>query len=354
MSTKPQGLERHHEELSFAHVPKTPPAAEGFIIEENTGFEVINPIKRVVSGLGKVSVHNYLEQLEGRDDNWFRIELDGFAHAVHITEPLIDSEHPSHIVHFPGFSEIIETGPGLRLHQTLAEEMPETRVISVGTDGIGAFGDKYAFEDRDAHGIEGMAEQRQKLLKALCGDERIIVQGLSMGSVIGSNMLDYDRKLGHELNAYPLYFDTALVTPKLAKYVMGLVFPISMIIDTPRELEQMVQKYGFQEALRSLKMPSEHLKGNAIPMAVQAVGLLKGTLFMQVERVADTYGTTTVSGVLDPLAQQNMWSSIKKNHNTTHIQGVRLRGHGIAADGIAGGKKIAAVASKYKNDIFAA
>lgn len=324
-------------------IPLHPRENEGFLLAEP--FPA--PVKKHVEGLGGI-IHHNRDPLAGRADNWFGIELDGFVHGVRVTEPVAGQDLGINLVHLPGFTEVIESGPGRAIHDRFAVELPGFRVISIASDGVGNTGEKLTVENMWDHGVEAMAEERYKLLQALCADMPLIIQGVSMGSVETYGILDRDIRNGHNLNAYALNFDTALVTPDNVMTDMIGMFTPSMVIDTPREFVYMSIRYGVKAALGRVMMSPSHLRGNILPSIVEVNDLRKGTRYERIERVAKNVGTTTISGQLDPLAQFRMWRHIKQDVGGLHIARVAGRGHGMVADGAAAADKMIHVMNRYE------
>ncbi|HSX27644.1 MAG TPA: hypothetical protein VLG25_02585 [Patescibacteria group bacterium] len=312
----------------------------------------LGPIRKLVSGLGRIDT---IERQEHRGrrvgdaeraDRWYQIELDGFSHGVRVTEADPKQDSGVTIIHFPGFTETIEDSAGRELHDTLAREAPHLRVISIATDGIGKTSAPVHLEDVMNHTLDAMAEQRLKLVQALVGDRPIIIVGTSMGSVIENKLLDFDLRNGHNLNAYPINHASALLTPGKTLLYMGALFMPAMALDAPRELIDMLLTDGPKKALEKIQVENEHHRGSAAALIIQAAGLIKGVKRDQIERVAASYSGSQISGQFDPLAQFRMWREIRRDlrfpeQRTGYgIEVIPWRGHGMAADGEDGAKKI--------------
>lgn len=285
-----------------------------------------------------------------RADRFFRVEIDGYGYGVRETLPARGDDSGLTVTHFPGFTELIENGSAHKLHSSLATELPDVRVISVASDGIGTTGEKLTAKNFRDHGMKEMGEGRANLLQALVGDEPVIVSGCSMGSDIEQEMLSYDARHGHNLNAYPIGYASAVVPPERTGLTMLALFPLCMALDTPREILRMVIKYGPKHVL-SLADMLEERQGDALPLLRQATSLLGGVSIETVKEVAHAYrGGITISGVYDPLRQPDMWREVRSENPDVHIKNVGRRGHGMAADGVGGGKKIAEAIRHYGID----
>lgn len=336
--------------LEFQHPQNEGVSLDGPEAPYNYREDPYNPIHKQVPGLGEVQLLSR-EMIEGkrktdepRPDSWYLIELDGYKHAVRVTEPIASEDVGINFVHLPGLSEEIEKYPGYALHTTGAEKMPYFRFISIASDGVGSTGERLTRENVRAHGIEAMAEERAKLISALCSDEPTIVQGTSMGSVITTHMLDHDIRNGRNLNVYPMPYASANVTPDAVPLFMATLFMPSMLVDTPREMVYMVIKNGWH-ALDGL-VGEGGFRSNVAPILVEIPGLMKGIKFAVLERVYREYGATIINGQLDPLARWRMWRQLSNNGADLNLVSIFLRGHGMAANGIGAARKIeSAVAS---------
>lgn len=283
-----------------------------------------------------------------RDDRLMRINIDGYGHGIRETLSAYNDDALT-LVHFPGFTEKIENGSAKLMHDNLVNNLPHARIISVATDGVGTTTERLTCKNALDHGITEMAERRRQLVYALVGDAPVIVSGTSMGSVIGWKMLDFDAREGHLLNAYPVGYASANVSPELTLPLMGVLFPISMAADMPREIIRLALRRP--DNLSELITQVQDRKPDAIPLIVQAASLLGGTATKVLHRVNDVYGGgATISGVFDPLSQFARWKQVKGKGTELHIIPVARRGHGMAADGTGGGQKIANVIIRNEID----
>lgn len=309
------------------------PQREGVFIFDNIPSE-INPIKKIVSGLGPIELmHNDLLGVSERVDRWYRISIDGFGYGVHITKPDPREDSGVNIFDFGGFTEMIEVGSAKSRHDNMAKEMPNLTVISVANDGMGETGEKLTVDNFLDHGVNEMAKARVKFIEALCADNPAIVGGCSMGSLIAWKTLAMDARNGHNLNAYPLGYASALVPEGKTWLYMATLFPPSMAIDTPRELIRMLVKRG-PGAIKELASLAHNLEGNALPISIHGISLMGGIAVKDLMLVSEVYrGGISISGQFDPLRQSGLLGDVKKTHKDLHIRTVPRRGHGMAADG---------------------
>ncbi len=310
--------------------------------------EAINPLRKKVPGLGPITLVANNNSETGRPDRWYKIEIDGFGYGVRETSPLPEENSGVTLVDFGGFSELIELGSAKNRHDSLATHLPSLRIVSVANDGMGTTGDRLTIENAFDHGVNEMALGRLKLLEALCSDGPVITEGVSMGSIIVWKMLDHDARHGHNLNAYPVGYASALVPPGKTWLYMGTLFPPSMLLDIPRELVWMAFRRG-PSSIRSLLPQAEKLCGNSLPMAAHLISMAGGTALSEILRVSKDYGGgTSISGQLDPLAQFGLLSLVKQRYGDFHIKRVAGRGHGMAADGQGAGRAIAGSLSQWQ------
>lgn len=288
-------------------------------------------------------------QETNRPDRFYRVTINGFGYGVRITEPELGQASEINHVHLPGFVEEIEDGSAYNFHSALARERKNMRMISVASDGVGKTGERLTLGNFRDHGVKEMGEGRAALLAALVGGEPTLVSGCSMGSAITQEMLNFDLHHGHNLNIYPIGYATAVVPPEHTALFMAALFPLSMSLDTPREVLLMLAKYGPKHVLSLAEMLHER-KQDALPLVRQVTSLLGGVALSTVHEVAKEYGGTTVSGVFDPLREFGMWADERQSTQNIHISRVARRGHGMAADGTGGAQKISRTIDKYGLD----
>jgi hypothetical protein len=279
-------------------------------------------------------------ELQPRADQFLRVTIDGFGYGIRETYPDADAANGLNIVHFPGFGEVIEAGSAYNLHTSLATQFPGARVVSVASDGIGTISEKLTAGDVFEHGIKGMGEGRGKIIKALFGDQPVLVTSCSMGTAIVQEMLQDDLNYSHELNVYPLYYDTAVVEPGKTILLMGVAFPAHTIFDVSFELIRAVANGDFREIKELAKMV-EQRGGDGLPMFVEAVSLMGGIAVKVTGKVSEVFKGTTISGISDPLRRNRKWGHVKSEYcPDLHIVTVPWRGHGMAMRGDNAGQKI--------------
>jgi hypothetical protein len=319
-----------------------PSETEGVSVFERA--RILQGSKTLVTNLervGRAAIFTDADgELQPRADQFLRVTIDGFGYGIRETCPDTDEANGLNIIHFPGFGEVIEAGSAYNLHTSLATQFPGARVVSVASDGVGTISEKLSLGNVFDHGIKGMGEGRGKLIKALFGDQPVLVTSCSMGSAITQEMLDLDVHNGHNLNVYPLYYDTAVVEPGKTWLFMGVMFPGHTVLDVSFELMKTLVSGDYQEIKELAKM-AEQRGGDGLPMMAEVIGLMGGIAISVSGHVSEVYQGTTISGASDPLRRNSMWGHIKKEYNPNlHIVRVPWRGHGMAMRGKNAGLKI--------------
>ncbi len=319
-----------------------PSETEGVSLHDRT--TILQGNQSLVTNLERIGQAAVFTDMRGnpqpRADQFLRVTIDGFGYGIRQTHPDADLANGLNIIHLPGFGEVIESGSAYNLHTSLASQFPGARVVSVASDGIGTIGEKLTIGNAFDHGIRGMAEGRSKLIQALFGDQPTLVTACSMGSAEVQEMLHRDIIEGHKLNVYPINYDTAVVEPSKTPLLMGVAFPLHMLVDTPIELTRIVTSNSRPQISELAKM-AEQRGGDLLPMFVQVVGLMGGIAVQMTGNVSKVYKGMTISGVSDPLRRARKWKFVQEEYSPElHIVGVPWRGHGMAANGYNAGRKI--------------
>jgi hypothetical protein len=169
-----------------------------------------------------------------------------------------------------------------------------------------------------------------------------------MGTVISSEMRNFDAQHGHNLNIVPVDYASAVVTHEKAALIMAVIFPLSMAMDVPREVARMVFKYGPHRILNMAHM-LEDRGADFLPMTIQVISLMGGMALKDIQRATDEYPDGgNISGYYDPLAQWRMWRQIRAGGHTPHLRTIKGKGHGIAADGTGGGIQIVKSVKRWR------
>ena len=325
----------------------------GVLLSEALAEDIYSPINRHVPGLGEVvrmdepPFEAVKDPDNERNERWWKVNLNGFGYGVHETRPVGDVAPGITFVHIPGFTELIEVGSARDLHDSLANTLPDARVISIASDGIGPTGEHLHLDNFKDHTVKIMGEERAQLIEALVGEDPTIVSACSMGSVISCEMLNFDAQHGHNLNAVPINYASAVVTPEKAFLIMAVLFPLHMSGDIPRAIIHSALKYGAHH-MQNMAHMLEDRGPDILAMSVQVASLMGGVALSSVERVSATYpGGGNISGRYDPLAQWRMWTDLRAGGHSPHLRSIKRSGHGLAADGTGGGVQIAKSADRW-------
>ena len=148
-------------------------SADIFIADnEVDGFGGLTPIDERRTGSGTA-------QRPYRHHRFFTLQLDGYEHAVEITDP-VNSTPEYLIASSPGFTEHIRGGIRRKMHSHTAYAHPHARLVSVESNGIGSIGDRYSWQNRNTHGMDAMGQQRQKIARILGGKLPVFMHGTSI------------------------------------------------------------------------------------------------------------------------------------------------------------------------------
>lgn len=311
---------------------------------------------RQVQGLGRISlVHSRTVQLQADASPRLRrtmaIELGDDQHYVRITEP--ESQSPTQpldsIVMFHGFTEMIDTGTGRNLHDALAPHFSDKRIISIATDGVGRYCQKLSGKKALGRTFSDMAVARHRLINAVSGDGTVSLVGVSMGSVIGLNVLAFDSTLPaiNTLNPdsvsdrkLPI---AAVVNHSHAQVPFDRILP-DMIIRFPRH----IARDGYRKH-RTLEKPADGIVAamRGYPRSLNAMtgnllNLLRGTDYRDVAAAGSRYRTGYISGALDPLCQPLQLTRLAhQNPDTVRIHIKPGFGHAACLDAVSEAREIA-------------
>ncbi len=326
-----------------------PSEMEGVYLDKQ---DILNGRASIVSSIEQIGEPVAFVDMNGnvteRLDRFMRVRIEGFGYGIRETSPADPGSTGVNIVRFPGFTERIEHGSAYNFHNSLATEMPNSRIVSVSSDGIGTTGENIAISDFLGHGMTEMGEARAKLLEALFGDEPTIVSACSMGTVIEHHMKVFDAKNGHNLNIVSAEYAAAKVVPKAAFMIMGVLFPIAMLADTPREIIRTGIKYGPDHLMTMLPMIHER-EPESVALVRQVISLVGGVSMKSMIEIAREYpGGISIGGAMDPLKRPSQQRIIKEVDPDFHVATLRFKGHGIAADGFGGGIKTGHEIKKHK------
>lgn len=286
--------------------------------------------------------HETGSQSSAREHHLAHIALDGWRHTVWHTEPQGSGQPKLIIAAKPGWGEIIESGLGKALHLALCDELPEARVVSHATHGVGKASQRIPFKELSKHGMDKIAEQGLELLSVVGNDAPLVVIGASMGTVIISDLLNLNIDKGEPVDiAGVVHYGTALVDPTRAKRDMGVSFVPALIKDIGKEL---FIKTPPRKILGKLVMlaASRPSLSDLPPMVRQGMDLFHGTPQAEIEKVVARYPTAVITGTKDPLAQIPMWDELGSRYPSLLLKLVEGRGHGIILNPEEAARKIAA------------
>lgn len=275
-----------------------------------------------------------------REHDLVGVELDDHEHILWVTEPLHRQKEPLTIVAKPGLGEVIHDGIGYQLHKGIAKRLPEARVLSIATHGIGKHGAELNLSDLVGHTIENMGDETYAFLRKYFPGDPLVLFGLSMGTVIHHHV----QKRSIE--------DTPLNIAGVVDYDPALVDPSRVVADLIGRFSLHMMKGIGIEVVRHTKpchvlgtlaiLGRSRMRLRDMPtLARQAVGLLLGTPVEEIEEMLRTYQTTVIVGEDDPAGQVPMWLDLEaKNIPGFTLHRLKGRGHEIAVQPIDGARKV--------------
>lgn len=328
----------HHAENSWQHDSGVS-VGNKISPDRLTALSVDPIIDTDVEGIGEITLKK-IRTTDGRrgqpprDHLLYSLEYNHYRHAIEITNPA-SGDAKFAVVSMPGFTEQIEGPIRKDLHASMARAMPQARIISIGSNGVGSTGDTYGWSERSQHGLAAMGSQRLTLSRALAGDLPVIMAGTSMGSVIAHRAAfenTYGKPVNGKINLVGQYLlSQALVDPRHVVQDIGIKFLPQMAYDAVTEL-----------ALKTNPIETAHIVGQVIlhygyspqrdtkAMGNQVLELLKGTREEDIAAVIEVVPTVIVAGEKDCLAQWKMVRRLEKQYpKMLDAHMVMGRGHSL-------------------------
>lgn len=295
---------------------------------------VENPLVPGFGGLEHIDSRTTGEGTTGRpfrNHHIFKLVLDGYNHAIEVTDPIAGD--PAYtIVSCPGFTEHIRGGIRRKMHSHTSYAHPHARVVSVESDGVGSIGNRYEWEDRHDHGMDGMGKSRQRIARVTGGEMPVFFHGTSMGSVITHRAVEYNQILPSDKQIDvqgAVWLTPALVPPVRT--------PIDMAARFPFGLARSLAKKAVIDPLEVLTLGPSALQHDMSTEDLKAYGwqaadLLRGTLPQRIASVISETPTVIVAGKKDSLMQTKMFKRIQRVYpDMLHIVLIPGRGHELGA-----------------------
>ena len=329
--------------------------------QRDGGFLFDSPMEydtptHLVPGLGKITLqHSRLVQLANdaapRLRRTLDVQLDCVTHSTRITEP--EAEYRARtqpldtIVMLHGYTEMIDAGTGKNLHDALAPHFPDQRLISIATDGVGRYCQRVGWKEGLSKDFTKMAIDRHRLVNVLKGSGRITLLDVSMGSVIGIELLAYNTQLKtgqlSEQATDPWLDIAAVIHHSSAQVPPGRVIPDMVMRFLPHIYRDT------RRVSTTMSRPAQGIVQTAIAyprslpaLAGNLVQLLRGTNPEKVLATALAYPTGYISGQHDPLAQNDDRLRMAQRHPGQVITYVKPgAGHADCLDAQAAANDIA-------------
>ena len=289
-----------------------------YIPSQRTAEESYYQPTHIVPELGRVSLlHSRLVQLPNdmspRLRRTMAVNLGSTEHCVRITEPSDDGAQATapldSIVMLHGYTEMIDAGTGKNLHDAIAPHFPDKRIISIATDGVGRYCHKVGWREGLTKSFRSMAIDRHRLINVVGGGGSISLFDVSMGSMIGLELLDYNTRLPQEsfaMNDQDRRLDIeAVIHHSSAHVTRGRIgpdvlmrFPTHICCDSLKmQLALKAFTPGHAAVVRALPRSLPALTGNGL-------NILKGVDAKKRLAAARDYRTGYIIGQNDPLGQR--------------------------------------------------
>ncbi len=217
--------------------------------------------------------------------------------------------------------------------------MPEAEIFSLATEGVGPEGAELGIKELLAHSVKQMSAQELKFLATFLMNRRLLLVGISMGSVENHQVAVSNIENHVGLRIEGLIHDApALVDPKRIVKDLGLKFTPSMAADGFIELFFRTDPCHIIGSFIMLGQ-SRPRGRDLLAMARQGISLLPGTPEEEIREISSSYATGVVVGRKDPAGQPIMWGDIQHDIHDLSLSTIR-GGHGIALKPIDGANKV--------------
>lgn len=270
------------------------------------------------------------------------MEINGNRHALRITEPVpgTPADHQDVIDMLPGFTEDPSTGTARNLHNDVASENPFSKTVSISSDGVSKHDSPLNFRDILRRRFRDMAEDRLEITRELAGDRAVLLSCLSMGTVIGLDMIEANLEAPEAIINHKgtIFHSPAIVERRRIARDMALRFPPHIGLDS---FKQTLRHPG--SALKTLHVPHFPL----CAYSSEIVNLLQGTSLQKLEGVVAETKLGVIAGDKDPLAQIDMWEDMMKIFPENVILRIKHgEGHGMSVNSKIAARDISEVATE--------
>lgn len=278
-----------------------------------------------------------------RTHNLWRMVIDGHRHRYLETLPFQDIGQPFTIVSKRGFMEPIEDGIGREFHSQLARLVPHARIVSHATHGIGSSAGQVSLRGLSQYGLDRIANEDLKFLHLLGGEERLILIGTSMGSVVLNKLLNINTALDKPVEVGGIVLNApAIVEPPLARSAMLKGLLPHLLSDIPSELVAKTPRAELLQTLGHFAASRARLR-DILPAGRHALDLLRGTSAADLASMLEAYASVSViAGQKDTLAQTEMWRKMLPAYPSLRLHEVS-KGHGMILKPKQNARKIARV-----------
>lgn len=246
------------------------------------------------------------------------------------TIDLPDSSSPHRLVHVPGLSENV-THPFIRDRVGgVYSELPLARAISLGHNSVGL--GLRQFRDKEARAA--VASTRLNLLRASAKkNEKHILVGTSMGSIVVADMVEQNFRAGQPLNIEGIVlFGPALHTDKDHVIKHALPFARQLVGDAGRDLMTQSPRNLFKKSRGLISWGGETVL--SLPHIIHQLGeIITASEIETLHRTFESVPTVAVYGSKDDIVAHTLMQLL---HNSHPVKFNRLiiprKGHEILFD----------------------
>jgi pimeloyl-ACP methyl ester carboxylesterase len=272
------------------------------------------------------------------------LELSGTQHRYWVTEPVNGGLPQVNIVAKPGWSQIAEDGLVLDFHKDLTKAMPDARVLTHATEGVGPTARRVEWWELPDHSLDAMAKHELEFLTKFYGDAESLLVGTSMGSVIHHKVMRQNLAKGNAAAIMgAVDYDAAIVDTCKTFEAMGVRFFPSIAIDGLKQVAFRTNPFRMGSMLGTL-IASRNTLADGPVIAKQGLDLLHGTPLEETEEVLENYPVSVIVGTKDSVGQVAMWNELAKRFPNLQLHAVEGFGHAMALNSYKAARKITASA----------
>lgn len=254
------------------------------------------------------------------------VTMNGTAYALRITKPAFDADtgDAPYIAMFPGFTEDPSNGPARNLHNAVSTLFPDSETVSVSSDGVSKHGSRIAPRDILNRDFDHLAGARLHILHQLADGREVVLNGLSMGSILVHRMVELNLDRSQPLIEHDrsVLHSPAIVQPDRIVRDMLLRFPFHITADIGKQWLK-------HPAMMAQAVYIPHFSATAY--AQEMLQMRNGTPYAATDYVTGNSKVGLILPQNDPLAQIDRWSEMKRRHpDNVHMVVKPGEGHAMS------------------------